>query len=176
MALDLLLTRYGQGPSEVSLLFTSDEEIRRLNGEFRGIDEATDVLSFPAPRSRPFSGVGSTGVPQVSRPSAAKSTSMAGNSQPSGSKRQARDGRAMTLLGDIAISIDFAERQAAHHGHATEDEIVFLVLHGGLHLLGFDDETEADREDMVRRMNEIAGELGMKACPGWSSVHEEGAA
>ena len=130
MAVDPLLQMCAQPPSEVSILFTSDEPIRVLNRDFRGIDEATDVLTFPGP--------GFPGTP----------------------------------LGDIAISVPFAERQAQHHGHPKDDELVLLALHGGLHLLGFDDETDEDRDEMVRRMNEVATQLGMEPKLAWSSVHE----
>lgn len=48
-------------------------------------------------------------------------------------------------LGDIAISLDRAAAQAAEHGHAVESEVGILLLHGVLHLLGYDHETDAGR-------------------------------
>jgi probable rRNA maturation factor len=86
-------------------LITNDEELRRLNRQFRKKDYATDVLSFPA-------------------------------SEPDG------------VLGEIAISFERAKQQAAEHHHAVGDEIGVLMLHGVLHLLGMDHET--DRGQMAR--------------------------
>jgi probable rRNA maturation factor len=80
-------------------LLTGDTELRRLNREFRGLDYATDVLSFPA------------------APPAAH-------------------------LGDLAISFQRARAQARQFGHDTEHEVAILMLHGLLHLLGMDHETD----------------------------------
>jgi len=86
-------------------LMTDDNEIRRLNQNFRGKDAATDVLSFPsASRSGP--------------------------------------------LGDIAISADHVREQARRYGHSDLAEASILLLHGVLHLLGYDH--ERDRGKMRR--------------------------
>jgi len=53
-------------------------------------------------------------------------------------------------LGDVVISYPRAAAQAAEHGHTTAEELDLLVIHGCLHLLGFEDETEAGREEMWR--------------------------
>jgi rRNA maturation RNase YbeY len=132
MALDHLLRTYGREPSEISVLLTTDERMRDLNRQYRGQDEATDVLTFPGPEM--------PGAP----------------------------------LGDIAISVPFAERQAGERGIPLGRELVFLALHGGLHLLGYEDETDTGRDDMVRRMNVVALELGCEPDPAWSSIHPEG--
>ena len=55
------------------------------------------------------------------------------------------------VLGDIAVSVPYAERQARARGVSLSQEIGYLVIHGGLHLLGFGDETEEDRVVMVRQ-------------------------
>jgi probable rRNA maturation factor len=114
-------------PSEVRVLFTSDERVRALNKQFRGIDEATDVLTFP-------------------------------------------DDSAAS--GDIAIAVPFASRQAAARGMPVEIELVYLAVHGSLHLLGMDDCTENERIGMVRRMNEVMAQLGLPVDENWSSLHE----
>ena len=104
-------------------LITGDAELRRLNREFRGKDYATDVLSFPARRTR--------------RPGA------------------------LPLLGDIAISLARARAQARAFGHTTEDEIRILMLHGVLHLLGMDHETDGGR--MARAEKRWRARLGLPA-------------
>ena len=62
-------------------------------------------------------------------------------------------------LGDVVVSVDTAERQAADQGHALEDELDLLIIHGVLHLLGHDDETDADAADMRRREKRVLDEL-----------------
>ena len=77
-------------------------------------------------------------------------------------------------LGDIAISLPYAMRQAEHRGVSIENELVALIVHGVLHLGGFDDETESDRLSMQKRMNEIGERIGTPIDAGWSSVlHRE---
>ncbi len=73
-------------------------------------------------------------------------------------------------LGDIAVAIGFAERGAARRKVPLSEEVAFLALHGGLHLLGFDDETETDRDDMVARMNEVARLAGLRPDEDWASL------
>jgi len=62
-------------------------------------------------------------------------------------------------LGDVVVSIDTAERQAAEQGHALENELDLLIIHGVLHLLGYDDEAEADAAEMRRHEKRILDEL-----------------
>lgn len=95
---------------QVSVLLTTDAEVRRLNRRFRGIDRSTDVLSFPAPAS--------SAAPE-------------------------------RIAGDLAISVPTARRQAAERGHSLPAEIKILMLHGLLHLAGYDH--HADNGQMARR-------------------------
>ena len=129
-----LMTEHEVLASEVSVLITNDDEIRRLNRSFRNLDETTDVLSFPAPDT------------------------------------------ASGQLGDIAISIEFAEAGALKRGVDCESEIAMLAIHGGLHLLGFDDSTDEERANMVVRMNEIADKIGLPTDSEWSSLPHGGSA
>ena len=109
---------------EVNVTICDDQEIRTINKEHRGIDRATDVLSFP--------------FLDFDTPDT------------------------LTLLGDIIISRDTAYRQAEEYGHSPKREFCFLAAHSALHLLGYDHETEPDREVMERRQREILDELGIK--------------
>lgn len=74
------------------------------------------------------------------------------------------------ILGDIAISVPYAERQASKRGVSLKQEIGFLTIHGGLHLLGFDDESEDDRRVMVEQMNRAAEAAGLKQDREWASL------
>lgn len=65
-------------------------------------------------------------------------------------------------LGDIFISIPTAVRQAAEYGHSVEREVVFLAVHGMLHLLGYDHESEADRLKMREKEEEVMAKLDLR--------------
>jgi probable rRNA maturation factor len=94
------LAAIGNSESTATIAFVSDKKIRELNRQFRDIDKATDVLSFPS-----------------------------GGPDESG-------------LGDIAISVDTAAAQAKENGLKFDEEIAQLILHGLLHLSGYDHETD----------------------------------
>jgi len=125
-----LLRLLDLGHCELSLLLTDDRAIRELNRTFRGKDRATDVLSFPQFESPPA-------VPQPLRP----------------------DGVPVPL-GDIVISLDTAVRQADSMGLPLTLRLRMLLIHGLLHLLGYDHErgaTEARR--MFARERELLAAL-----------------
>jgi rRNA maturation RNase YbeY len=116
---------------ELSLMIVSDREIRRLNREFRGKDQATDVLSFP----------------QI-EPSGDLVKSLAAS---------APDAPPIAL-GDIVISIDTATRQARELQQPAGVRIRTLLIHGMLHLLGYDHErSTAEARRMFAREHELAG-------------------
>jgi probable rRNA maturation factor len=114
---------------QVSVLLASDSAIKRLNGKFRGLHHATDVLSFPA----------------IEFPAHASS---------SGQRRGSRAAHP-AVAGDLAISLDTAARQARQFGHPLMIELKILMLHGLLHLAGYDHESDAGematREEQLRR-------------------------
>jgi probable rRNA maturation factor len=66
------------------------------------------------------------------------------------------------LLGDIYISIDKAREQAQEYGHSYLRELAFLMIHGFLHLLGYDHMNEIDEKEMFSRQEEILNEYGIK--------------
>jgi probable rRNA maturation factor len=92
------LDAIGKSGSSATIAFVSDKSIRKLNQQFRGIDKATDVLSFPADEA--------------------------------------------DNLGDVAVSVETAAQQAKENGLTFENEIAQLILHGLLHLSGYDHETD----------------------------------
>ncbi|MCX6375237.1 MAG: rRNA maturation RNase YbeY [Armatimonadetes bacterium] len=68
-------------------------------------------------------------------------------------------GEGAITLGDVVISVETAERQAAERAHSLEDELDVLVVHGVLHLLGYDDETEPEAAEMRRHERKILDQL-----------------
>lgn len=115
--------------AELSLVLTSDEAIRVLNRRWRAKDKATDVLSFPL--------FDLEGLKQVGR-AAAKAAKAGTRILP-------------WEFGDIVISVDTAKRQAGERGHSLREELDLLLVHGILHLLGFDHELGEKEERVMRR-------------------------
>jgi len=77
-------------------------------------------------------------------------------------------------LGDLAIAVPYAKRQAALRGIGHLEELQFLAIHGALHLLGWNDETESDRHAMLAEMNRVGRLSGLPPEPEWCSLlHRE---
>ena len=119
---------------EVSLLITGDDTVRALNAEYRGLDEITDVLSFSAVHPGHWEGDGDG--PDAE--SADESGIAAGFVLPPG---------VLPPLGEIVVSWPQAQRQAVGRGVGPRRELGLLVIHGALHLLGYD---HVEAEDAVR--------------------------
>ena len=115
------------GPMEINCVITDDENIRKFNRRYRGIDEPTDVLSFAlTEKSRGGDAVDFPSVPGASG-----------------------------KFGDIMVSYPRAEAQAAGLGHSVEDELTLLLVHGTLHLLNYDHRTEIEAKKMEKRERAI---------------------
>jgi probable rRNA maturation factor len=125
--LELFLRRvwdeFGLEGTEVTICLVSDAEIARMNAAFRGKKGPTDVLSFPAAENR--------------RPLRIK------RGRPGPIKNR--------YLGDLAISPAMAGRNAKTYGRTLGNEIRILMLHGVLHLLGYDHETDGGEMDRLER-------------------------
>jgi probable rRNA maturation factor len=140
--LELFLARVrrelGLDEADLTICFVSDAEIARMNQAFRKKKGPTDVLSFPAMDWR--------------KPATAPG-------QRVWRKRQ-RGARTPYFLGDVAISPSTARRNAKKLGRTLPGELKVLVLHGVLHLLGYDHET--DRGQMNRVEARLRRKLGLK--------------
>jgi len=112
-------------PYEMSLVFTDSETVRRLNRDYRGIDEPTDVLAF---YMLPQQGADADFV-----------------SPPDD----------VTHLGEVIISYPKAVEQAEEQGHSTEQELALLIIHGILHLLGYDHEKPEEEARMKAREGKL---------------------
>jgi probable rRNA maturation factor len=123
-----------------------DRQIKRLNSFYRGQHGSTDVLSFPW-NPRPASlGRAARGKPALRREAARRH-----GPQPAPEFRD--------FLGDIVISTQTARRNAQREGHSTLNEIRWLILHGLLHLLGYDH--ECDKGEMTRLELSLRQRLGI---------------
>ncbi|MBE3585544.1 rRNA maturation RNase YbeY [Desulfofundulus thermocisternus] len=65
------------------------------------------------------------------------------------------------LLGDVVISLEMARRQSEEYGHSFEREVAFLIVHGVLHLLGYDHQTEEQRRAMREKEETIMARMGL---------------
>jgi len=110
-------------PCIISVMLTDDEGIQTVNREFRGVDRATDVLSFPMNELVPGE----------------FDEQLCEHDMDSGA----------VLLGDMMISIPRCEEQGAEFGHGYKREIMYLTVHSVLHLLGYD---HVDEGEMKARM------------------------
>lgn len=119
--------------AEISLTFTNNAEIRALNREYRNIDRATDVLSFPMLEF---------GEDEID------------------AEFETEDG--LVMLGDIVISLERAQEQAAGYNHSLRRELAFLTAHSMLHLLGYDhvDDEEGERL-MLAKQDAALNALGI---------------
>ena len=124
--------------AEVNVVLTDNEEIHKLNLEYRGIDRPTDVLSFPMleyDTPSDFSHV-EEDYEDCFNPETGE-----------------------LMLGDIILSVDKVREQAESYGHSETRELAFLVAHSMLHLCGYGHREDGEREEMERRQHEIL-ELG----------------
>ena len=106
----------GDGPLQLSILLVDDDAIRPMNKQWRDVDSATDVLSFPMDEG--------------------------------------------PLLGDVVISIETAKRRLRPGDWDIEDELLFLLIHGVLHLVGHDHMQEDERVLMEKAEQQVWTALG----------------
>lgn len=126
--------------AEVTLTLTDDEGIHRANKEYRNIDRATDVLSFPLlsyKRAGDFSFL----------------------TEENGENFNPDTGEVM--LGDIMISVDKVLSQAKSFGHSPRREFAFLIVHSMLHLFGYDHMTEEEASVMEQRQEQILNAMNL---------------
>ncbi len=141
-------------PVMLTLLITSDETIRNLNKQYRGQDKPTDVLSFPLVEK-----------PMVNAPADQlwlPPEAQKGEKAETGGKMQAFVSPAeLTInLGDIVISWQTVVHQATESGHNPAYELLFLLSHGVLHLIGYDDQTESGYQAMIQMQQAVLEATG----------------
>lgn len=107
--------------AEISVTFTDNEQIRVINSEQRGIDKATDVLSFP----------------------------MLEFDEDGNAEADYDTDGDYVILGDIVISLERAREQSIEYGHSFIREVAFLTAHSMLHLLGYDHVNSKEEERIM---------------------------
>ena len=130
-----LSIQYAQANSEVGLVITGDEKVKELNKTYRGKDETTDVLAFYM-------------TPGASWLKSAEKDAFA--TPPDDILR----------LGEVIISYPKAVKQAQEHSHSVKKELVTLIIHGILHLIGYDHQEKNEEKEMKAREEEIIKTMG----------------
>lgn len=116
------------GDWQMGIRFVDDATMQAAHVEYMDIDAPTDIMTFPYEDEDEFE-VGSTG-----------------------------EWAEQTSGGDLIISVDRAADHAAAAGWGTDQELFFLIAHGVLHLLGWDDSTDEDRSAMLDRQSQLLSE------------------
>ncbi len=119
---------------KAEVVLVNEEEIKKLNAENRNVDKVTDVLSFPT-----LDGIRNVILSEKDYP-------------------YELDGNRL-FIGSVALCLEQAARQAEEYGHSTEREYVYLVIHGLLHLFGFDHMNDEDKKEMRAREKNILKRL-----------------
>ena len=116
----------------LSIILTTPNHIHEINNEYRDVDRATDVLSFPIFEKEEID-----------------------------EKITNQDFEHEDVLGDIIISIEQVREQAKEYGHSLKRELFFLVTHGIYHLLGYDHMTEEEEKVMFKKQEDVLNEYGI---------------
>ena len=114
----------------ITVTFTTPRKIQEINKEYRGIDKATDVLSFPMFEKNELD-----------------------------EKIAKKDFENEDILGDIVISVEKVKEQAIEYGHSFERELSYMLVHGFYHLMGYDHIKQEDKEEMRPKEEKILNDL-----------------
>ena len=117
----------------ISITLTTPEHIHEINKQYRNVDRATDVLSFPIFEKEEID-----------------------------EKIRNHDFEHEYVLGDIVISIEKVEEQAKEYGHSFEREFAYMLVHGFYHLMGYDHIQEEDKVIMRVKEEKVLKKLGIR--------------
>lgn len=124
----------------IMIRLTNDAGIQAINAAHRGIDQPTDVLSFPSLRFKKGATLGQN---------------------PSKLKVVYDDALGAAMLGDIILSVPTVLRQAAEYGNSAEREAAYMVVHAVMHLMGYDHMAENEKREMRRMEEKALGAMGL---------------
>ena len=116
----------------ISITLTNPEHIHEINKQYRNVDRATDVLSFPMFEKEELD-----------------------------EKIKNNDFEHEDVLGDIVISIEKVEEQAKEYGHSFEREFAYMLVHGFYHLMGYDHIEDNDKVIMRKKEEKVLNKLGI---------------
>jgi len=146
-----LITEGVRRECAVSIRLCGDEDIHEINREYRGVDRATDVLSFPT-----------VNYPQ----------GMTAGQADHLLRRELDDELDACMLGDLILSVPHVLAQAEEYGHSPEREAAYLIVHGLCHLMGYDHIEEDDKREMRALEEKILSSIGQTREGGHSVTDE----
>lgn len=117
---------------EVYILLTDNDEIKKINMKYRNLDKPTDVLSFPMYEHDELNKLKKIKV------------------------------KSQMILGDIIVSMEKVVEQSVEYGHSKERELLYLITHGMLHLLGYDHMKKTEEKIMRKKEEKILDFIGVK--------------
>lgn len=129
---------------EVNVTLTDNEAIHEINNEYRQVDSATDVLSFP--------------MINYENPSDFDSLE---DEFENNAEDYFNPDSGELMLGDIVVSVEKVVEQADKYGHTPERELAFLVAHSMMHLFGYDHMTEEESSVMEDKQRNVLDNLGI---------------
>lgn len=152
--LDILNVRSLINSMYISIEFVSKEDIKTINKEYRDVDKVTDVLSFPMYEVEELKQIkrlikASMKEYENKNEEDIKPKYLAGNNTYSN-----------ITIGDIIICFDKIKEQADEYGHSIGRELMYMIVHAMLHLLGYDHIEEADKKKMRKREEAILRKYG----------------
>jgi len=121
---------------EVSISLVDNEQIRKLNSEFRNIDKHTDVLSFPMINFKENSSLDDIDIKDCINIDTKE-----------------------IVLGDIIISVEQAKKQSEEFNHSLKREIAFLTAHSMFHLMGYDHMQTQEEKIMIEKQKKVLSKL-----------------
>jgi len=127
LARHLLLLEGVDESAELSIVLLTEREVKELNSRYRGVNSATDVLSFSMLEG--------------------------------GGKMANPDGLLPLLLGDVVICPRLVATNAEEYGHTFKEELSLTLLHGILHLLGYEHRTKVEQRAMAERERKVLAEF-----------------
>lgn len=116
----------------ITITLTNNENIQKINKEYRNIDRATDVLSFPMFERKELE-----------------------------EKIEKNNFPCEDVLGELIISIEKVEEQAKEYGHSFERELAYMTVHGFYHLMGYDHMEEDEKKEMREKEDVILKRLNI---------------
>lgn len=132
-ALGAVLSHHAIERAGVAIVVTDNDYIQQLNQQYRGVDSPTDVLSFAAQEGDALE---AAFAPEVAD-------------------------EVDSYLGDLILAYPYAAAQAARHGHPIKSEMQLLLVHGCLHLLGYDHDSDEAQAEMWAAQQAILAALGI---------------
>lgn len=153
--------KFEKKDAELNIVFTDNKRIKEINKTFLEHNYATDVITFAYDEASLNNDKASYNLDRIASP--CNKRGIKGGDQERTKKTAGKKGavRGNTLTGEIIISVEMAKKLAQKHDCAVEGEIALYLVHGLLHLLGYNDEQKSAAKKMHQREGELLSSFGL---------------